>query len=350
MKKRLSLSLSLLMLCGLFLTACGQKPAEPSGGADGTAQKELETIVFTEPVRDSFWAPAYLAETLGYFKEAGLKAEFVTASGPDASAAVFSGDAQFGLRGIEMGLMANAAGQGCKILMSTTGLYPYQLIGVSPDYSTLDSLRGKVVAGGVGASSGPQAFSRACLSDAGLQPDVDVSVMSMPSSAYLSAIQAGEIQAAVATNPWIGKQLLDNGGVVLVDGTDPAYTERLMGTSNYELFMVFCSDAYIQSNPETVQKVVTAMTKAVKWMNTATAEEISESLAPLFAEKMDMMNYSVSYTKEHKIWTTDGYHTDSGYQAALDLTKLSGGITADIPASTVFDESFLDKAWAEIGK
>ena len=47
-----------------------------------------------------------------------------------------------------------------------------------------------------------------------------------------------EIQAAVSTNPWSAKQLLDAGGVVIVDGTDDAEIESIIGSSSYELFTV----------------------------------------------------------------------------------------------------------------
>ncbi|MDF2838405.1 MAG: NMT1/THI5-like protein [Evtepia sp.] len=346
MKKLVSLCLIALLSLSL-LSGCGKTPKQ-EGGTENP--KELQTIVFTEPVRGYFWAPAYLAQTLGYFEEAGLKAEFQTVSGADASAPVFSGDAQFGLRGVEMALMASEAGQNCKILVSTTSHYPYQLIGANKNYSTIESLRGKVIAGGQGPTSAPQAFSKAILTHAGMVPDQDASIISMASSGYIAAMKSGDIQAAVATNPWATKSLLANGGVLIVDGGNEAALKDLMGSSTYELFMVFATDQYIKENPETVQKVVTAIAKATKWMESATPEEIATKLDPLFEGKHDELLYSAQVDKQSKFLNTTGRYTDSGYAAALNLTKLSGGITKDIPAAAIYDETFLDKAWEEIGK
>ena len=78
--------------------------------------------------------------------------------GGDATTAVLSGDAQFCLKGIETALMVNEAGQGCKVILSATQKYPYQLIGANESYSTLDSLKGKAIAGGLSANSGPTSF------------------------------------------------------------------------------------------------------------------------------------------------------------------------------------------------
>lgn len=90
MKKLLALLLTCAMILSLGLLAgCGQTdPATPTATAslppetDGqntdTNTGDLEKIVFTEDVRGYHWAPAYLAQTLGYFKEEGLDAEFQT--------------------------------------------------------------------------------------------------------------------------------------------------------------------------------------------------------------------------------------------------------------------------------
>lgn len=346
MKKLVSLSLSLLLVLSL-LSACGA----PKQEGTGESPKELQPIVFAEPVRGYHWAPAYLAETLGYFAEEGLKADFQTISGADATAPVFSGDAQFGLRGVEMGLMCNEAGQSCKIIYSTTSHFPYQLIGANERYSTVESLRGGVIAGGHGATSSPQAFSRAILTKAGMNPQADASVINMASSGYLAAIKSGEIQAAVSTNPWAAKLLLENGGKVIVDGSDEATMQALMGSTTYELFMIFATDAYIAQNPETVQKTVKAMAKASRWMETATPEQIAKQLEPLFEGRYDELLYSAQVDKDNKLSNPTGYHTESGFAAAIALTALSGGIkNTDVNADTIYDETFLDKAWTELSE
>ena len=333
MKKLLALLLTLTLSLGL-LAGCGgpSEPApeeEPTSAQSGTEDKgDLQKIIFTEQIRGYHWAPAYLAQTLGYFAEEGLDAEFQTIKGGDATTAVLSGDAQFCLKGIETALMVNEAGQGCKVILSATQKYPYQLIGANESYSTLDSLKGKAIAGGLSANSGPTSFIKACVNSAGLNADTDVSLPNVASSGYLAAMDQDEIQAAVSTNPWSAKQLLDAGGVVIVDGTDDAEIESIIGSSSYELFTVITSDALIQSDPELVQKAVNAMAKAMQ-------EELL---------------YDAQYDQERKVASFTGYHTKSGFEAAVSLTKLAGGITGDPTEEQIYDESFLDKAWETLEK
>ena len=369
MKKILALLLTAVLSVSL-LAACGQTPAEEPAEAEETEAVEatesegteeaaetassgdLETIVITENVRGYHWAPAYLAEALGYFEEQGLQADFQTIQGADSTAPVMNGEALFCLKGIETALMLNEAGQGCKVVLSATQKYPYCLMGATEEYATLDSLRGQTVGGGQSATSGPMAFMRACLNSAGLVPDQDVTAIDLPSASYPAALDAGDVQAVVSTNPWNLKNLQDRGCVTIVEGTDDAVIQDIIGSSTYELFTVITSDKNIQEQPETIQKAVTAMAKALQWMETATPEEIAEALGALFESSPEELLFDATYDKEHEMANYTGYHSDSGFQAGISLTQLSGGISADYApdASEIFDESFLDNAWAELGQ
>ena len=349
MKKYLALLLALVMALGLC--ACGGGAAEEPAQEEANQTEQtgdLEKIVITEPVRGYHWAPVYLAQTLGYLAEEGLEAEFQSVSGTPPFAALFSGDAQFTLVGIESAMIVNEKGQGAKVLASTSQKYPYSLIGATEDYTTLESLRGGIVAGGVNTSGGPYSFAMACMNYAGLTPETDVSVITMASVGYAAAIEAGELQAAVSTNPWAAKILLDNGGQVIVDGTDDAAIQDIIGSASYELFVLMTSDEYLSTNPETVQKVMNAVAKAMQWMENATTEEIAANLLPLFEGAEEELLYDAQYDKERSITSYTGYHTESGFQAALNLSKLAGDITGDLTEDQIYDETFLDKAWENL--
>ncbi len=362
--------LSLLLTAALSLTllaACGQTPAEepaesedtqaaetaetPAEGSETASAGDLETIVITEDVRGYHWAPAYLAETLGYFAEEGLHADFQTIRGADSTAPVMNGEALFCLKGIETALMLNQAGQGCKVVLSATQKFPYCLMGASEEYSTLESLKGQTVGGGLSATSGPMAFIRACLASANLVPDQDVTCMNLASAGYPASLEAGEAQAVVSTNPWSLKTLQDLGCVTIVEGTDDAVIENIIGSASYELFTVVTSDKNIAEQGETIQKAVNAMAKALQWMETASPEEIAENLAPLFESSPEELLFDATYDKDHEMANYTGYHSDSGYQAGIRLCQLGGGIPEDYSpdASEIFDESFLDAAWEKLG-
>ena len=74
-------------------------------GIQNRKEKEnnnLTHIVLTEVTHSVFYAPQYLAHSLGYFEEVGLDVEITLSSGADAvMAAVLSGDADIGFCGTE---------------------------------------------------------------------------------------------------------------------------------------------------------------------------------------------------------------------------------------------------------
>ena len=74
--------------------------------------KELRKITVAEVAHSIFYAPMYVAGSLGYFKEQGLDVDIVLTSGADSvAAAVISGDAQIGFCGSEQSIYIYNGGE-----------------------------------------------------------------------------------------------------------------------------------------------------------------------------------------------------------------------------------------------
>ena len=246
--------------------------------------------------------------------------------------------------------MVNEAGQGCKVILSATQKYPYQLIGANESYSTLDSLKGKAIAGGLSANSGPTSFIKACVNSAGLNADTDVSLPQRRQLRLSGRHGPGRDPGRRLHQPLVRQAAAGRRRCGHWGGTDDAEIESIIGSSSYELFTVITSDALIQSDPELVQKAVNAMAKAMQWMETASPEDIAQKLLPLFEGAEEELLYDAQYDQERKVASFTGYHTKSGFEAAVSLTKLAGGITGDPTEEQIYDESFLDKAWETLEK
>ena len=66
------------------------------------SRDNLTKITVAEVAHSVFYAPQYLADSLGYFKDEGLNVEITLSNGADAvMAAVLSGDADIGFCGTE---------------------------------------------------------------------------------------------------------------------------------------------------------------------------------------------------------------------------------------------------------
>ena len=69
---------------------------------DNNTDNDLTHVTVAEVAHSVFYAPQYLADALGYFKDEGLDVEITLASGADAvMSAVLSGDVDIGYCGTE---------------------------------------------------------------------------------------------------------------------------------------------------------------------------------------------------------------------------------------------------------
>ena len=96
MKKKIITLIIIIVLIGLgiFLYLFNSK--------DNNKDNNLTKVRVAEVTHSIFYAPQYLADSLGYFKEEGLDVEITLASGADAvMAAVLSKEVDIGFCGTE---------------------------------------------------------------------------------------------------------------------------------------------------------------------------------------------------------------------------------------------------------
>ena len=94
MKKIITYCILLILIIGLII---GIKMKH-----NNQAKEKLTKITVAEVAHSVFYAPQYLADSLGYFKEKGLDVEITLSNGADAViAAVLSKEADIGFCGTE---------------------------------------------------------------------------------------------------------------------------------------------------------------------------------------------------------------------------------------------------------
>jgi NitT/TauT family transport system substrate-binding protein len=112
----------------------------------------LRKITVAEVAHSVFYAPQYLALSLGYFEDEGLDVDLVLASGADAvMAAVLSGDADIGFSGTEATIYVYNGGEK-DYVMTFAGLTQkdgsFLVSREKIDNFTVDMLKDKYIIGG----------------------------------------------------------------------------------------------------------------------------------------------------------------------------------------------------------
>ena len=113
---------------------------------------DLTKITVAEVTHSIFYAPQYIADSLGYFEEQGLDVNIITTSGADKTmAALLSKEAQIGLMGPEASVYVYQNGQSdyaINFAQLTQKDGSFLLARDPIENFTFDMLKGKTIIGG----------------------------------------------------------------------------------------------------------------------------------------------------------------------------------------------------------
>src|SRR5207302_2584179 len=93
------------------------------------------------------------------------------------------------------------------------------------------------------------------------------------STSAVAAVQRGEIDALVHVDPMIS--LLESQGAIKIvaDTRTPEGTRQVYG-GPYPAAVLYSTASYIEKNPRTMQSLTNAFVRALRWIQTKSAEEI----------------------------------------------------------------------------
>jgi NitT/TauT family transport system substrate-binding protein len=214
--------------------------------SDGIAQNVKISIPSTTQAVLAFTT----ARDKGYYRAEGLDAELILMSAPTASRALLSGDVAVSTVG-GAGMPPILRGSPLKFLFTTYNRAMFWLY-AKPDIRDVRSLKGKKV-GVSGIGSGPDSLLRESLRLAGVDPNRDVTVLSlgvMPT--IFSGLQSGIVDAAMLAPPVTFK-------------AEEAGFRELVAFPKQDLVelqgAVLVRDALLQSDPALLEKFVRATYK-----------------------------------------------------------------------------------------
>jgi NitT/TauT family transport system substrate-binding protein len=235
-------------------------------------------IRYSEVVRSILYAPAYVAISKGYFKDAGLDVTMTTAQGGDKSvAALLSNSADIALIGPETAIYVQNSDSPTKIpifcgLTATDG---FMLLGREKvDKFDWAMLKGKEILG-FRPGSTPLLFLEAALRQNGIDPQKDVKLnnnIAIP--ARVGSWLAGQNQFGIFTEPDPSQLELDGKGFFM------ASIGATVGPADYTTFMA--TDKYIKENPSVIQTWTDVIYKAQQWTLSQPPAEVAKSIADFF--------------------------------------------------------------------
>jgi NitT/TauT family transport system substrate-binding protein len=229
------------------------------------------------------------------------------------------------------------------------GRFPGIVLGVRKEkaagYKSAADLKGMKI--GVSApGSSTNFFVMYLMSKAGLKPTDAAYIGVGIGPSAVAAVTKGEIDAISNVDPVITKLEQDGAIKVVADTRSEEGTRAIFGGSN-PAAVLYLKQGFIDKNPNTVQALVNAFHKTLKWMEKATPAEIVATV-PEDYYLGDKALYLAAVKANKPAYSLDGLISPAGMRSAADMLLAFDPDLKDakIDLAKTFDDRFVNKAAA----
>jgi NitT/TauT family transport system substrate-binding protein len=234
-------------------------------------------------------AEMIIAREKGFYREQGLDVEVkFFPSGGDLMSAFVGGSVQMGSSGLTPLTILAGRPYPVKVVCQMADIAGAQQLIVKQNVKTLDELYGKKI--GLLRGTAPEALWNAIVRTYNF--DVSkVEIINMGGTEMLQGFTLGAIDAAVLWEPFSTRARKSGKGKVLVSGTNSYVAgregpQRIFG----DRALLFASQDYIRSNPETVRAVIKALAKASDFIESNKTEATAILAKEFDFDTVDMTN------------------------------------------------------------
>lgn len=325
----------LTLLCAAVLTLAVPVTLASCG------KKDDKVIRINEVTHSVFYAPLYLADALGYFKDEGYDIELTNGGGADATmAAVLSGGADVGFCGPEAAIYVVKGGSddAPKVFGQLTKRDGSFLVGrkAEPDFKW-SNLNGKEILAGRKGGVPAMTFEYVIKSEnitCNLNYDVAFNMMT-------PAFESGIADYCTMFEPIASEYQAQGKGYIV------ASVGQKSGEIPYTCFMA--KQSYINKNGAAVEALLRAVTKAVKYVNETDSETVAGYLTAYFdgTSKASIKTSLDSY-KAVDAWVTDMAMKETAFNKLQDVIDLAGELNGRVAFRDVVETETAHKIYTEI--
>jgi NitT/TauT family transport system substrate-binding protein len=294
-----------------------------------------------------YYLPLTITERLGYFKDAGLDVEISDfAGGAKSLQALIGGSADVVTGSFDHTIQMQAKNQSIVALVQM-GRFPGFALALRKDkaanYTGPKDLKGMKI-GVTAPGSSTHFMVLYMMAQAGMKPDDASFIGTGSGGTVVAAVQHGEVDGISNAEPMITK--LDKDGLIKI----VADTRTLEGTNKvyggpYPAAVLYATSAFIEKNPNTVQALVTAFVRGLKWVKAHNADEIAK-LMPEEYMLGDKPLFIAAIAANHESYSPDGRFLKNAPETAYKVLKAfdPNVQNATIDLSKTYTDKFVEKA------
>lgn len=328
------------ILCTLFaiipLAACNN----PDEGG-------LKKIRVSEVTHSIFYAPMYAADSLGYFKEEGIRIDLSNGGGADAvMAAVLSGSADIGFCGPEAALYVLIGGSNnvptvFGQLTKRDGSFLVSRVDEKDTFNWATSLQGKdILAGRKGGV--PAMTFEYILNANGLYDGQNVSMnYDVNFNNMTAAFEGGTSDYCTMFEPVASEYEKAGKGYVV------ASVGEASGEIPYTCYIA--KKNYIRSNEKVIEGFLRAIMRGIQYIKNTENSEAAKILEPYFdGTSLSSIETSLASYKSIDAWQDDMTMTEASFNRLQDVIDNSGELERRVNFSDLVDTSYSSKIYSEL--
>ena len=344
-----------LIIATLITAACGGAsttaiPASPVTGAATTSSTQApptKVTIMVGGLSKQIYLVNKLTETLGFFKDENLQADLIDEpSGTDTETEILAGHADIGSGSYDHTIDLLAQGKTITtiaVLLQEPGEFVMVSTKKADTVKSPKDWKG-LTAGVTSIGSGTHTLMRAMTVKGGLQVSDVTFVKAGAGDTFIAAMKNGSIDVGITTQPTVLRLIQQGLAKLHVDLSKPDTTREALG-GDYPFISLWAREDYITKNKGTVQRVVNAYVKTLKWIGQHKAEDIADKL-PADYYGGDKAAYVQALSDSMQMFSPDGTMAKGAPEFVL---KTLGSFNDKVKAATIdltktYTSEFVDKA------
>jgi len=307
--------------------AASSKPAASGAAATTGKVQTAYSEIYNGQV------PIWVAQDAGLFKQAGVDVDQTYIASSNVIAAVVSGQVPIAQGGGPEAMSAAAGGADLMLIGNVVPYYPYILY-VSKDINSINDLKGKKL--GVSShGSASDIATRVALKKEGLDPDKDVSIITVGSSTNrTAALQSGAIQGGVDQPP--SSYLLEKQGLhPLIN-----LAELKLPTVNNGIIV---QGAWLKSHRTEAQKYIDGVVMGIARAKKDRAYSAQELAKYMKLDNNDDIKRAVDYGADN-LWASQPTIKKEDFADAIDVLSQTNPNIKNFDVSKILDNSLVESA------
>ena len=293
-------------------------------------------VKVAEVAHSIFYAPQYIADKKGFFKEEGLEVEFILTPGADkVTAAVLSKDVDIGFCGSEASIYVyknNKKDYIVNFASLTNKDGSFIVSREKIDDFSLEDLKGKYIIGGRKGGM-PEMTLEYTLKQNGISLDEVTIDTSVEFANMASAFISGTGDFVTLFEPSATK--LENEGKGYVVASLGEYGGNTPYTSYNAL------KSYIKNNKDTIKKFTKAINKGLKYVSKIDNKTLAKELLDYFPDmKEDELEKMVERYKSINAWKKTTYFSEEEFDHMEDILIEAKELDKKVPFKDLVDNSF----------